>query len=523
MKKDILHSYHIFYFPFKWEKRGMENEYFSKRFNLDNIQPHPDSQWQNLPYPMTEEYKTELYNEKNFFYDFIHNLLYDSGKSNNIIRHFERKEAYDDNLAYEIKVFAGNVNTYHLHIKSIVLNLYSTGTGILLFYLENDNYPEVNDILRINQYGRRVFPPFLNVQTGILGTKKAELADHIAILGLKGDPGRYFEDFIGYNASSDTWTACKIIQNLIADLSDELAIKPVIDDRMHVVSWIGNEEWSNKIKGDANDIYNSDEWYKFLFVDGSYCTCQNDKMKNEIIDKHTFFRWQKEGSLFGVSRYSMVYLSNNSPFCREVTLRHFRTMYARMIELSLIQRASILKFSNEVTQLSGFSEKNESDLVDRISDFYSEYIRFVNQVYFREVTAQEQGIELYNLIQDKMKIYDQVKDLDKEISELHQYATLLEDKKRNKSLSLLTMIGAIFIIPSFIAGLYGMNIIDADSSEPLRRYFWITAILGFLSPLMVVLYLIYPGHKYRKWFLLLSGLFLLSAFVVFYFLLIINN
>ena len=373
--------------------------------------------------------------------------------------------------------------------------------------------------MRINQYGRRVFPPFLDVQTGVLGTKKAELADHIAILGLKGDPGRYFEDFIGYNSSSETLTACNIIHNLIADLTGDLIIEPVIYDRMQVVCWIGNNNWSEKIKEDADAVHQNDEWYRLLFIDGGDCTCQNDKLKRKILDEHTYFRWQKYGSLYGISRYSMVFLSANDYYCRETFMRIFRTMYARMVELSLIQRASILKFSDEVTRLSELRETNESDLADRISDFYREYIRFVNQVYFREVTAQEQGIEMYDMIQEKMKISSQVSDLDNEISELHQYATLIEDKKRNKSLSLLTMIGAIFIIPSFIAGFYGMNFIDITESPQLLKYSWIILVSGILlAPAMVVVYLRKRSKKNSFWLLIISALFILTSLLLFFFL-----
>lgn len=517
MDNNTLYSYHIFYFPFKWEKKGLEKEKFSTRFDLNNVIPTNNSSWENLPFPLTNEYLAELYNEKNFFYDFVHNVLYDSGEKNNIIRHFERKEAYQTDLVYEIKVIANNKeNIYYLRLKSIVLNLYSTGTGILVFYLENTKYSEFNDILRINQYGRRVFPPFISAKEGIPGTKRTELSDHIAIIGLNGPANRYFDDFISYAPSSTTWKACRFINSLIEDLSPELEIKPVIDDRMHVVSWIGNKDLANSIKeGTFIDNIN-DDWYRFLFIDGgSESTCQNNKLKKDILERHTFLRWQKYGCLYGISRYSMVFLSDSEDFSQDVLLRVYRTMYARMVELSLIQRASILKFADEVTHLSGLKETKSSELADKISDFYREYIRFVNQIYFREITAQEQGIEMYDMIQEKMKISEQVKDLDNEIGELHQYAMLLEDKERNNSLSILSMIGALFIIPSFIAAFYGMNIIDTDSLQCISLVSWISISIGLVfSPMMIILYFRSYGKKKRYLFLIYAALFLLIALMI---------
>lgn len=495
MENDTMFSYHIFYFPFKWEKRGLDKDKFSKRFDLSTIQPTSDSSWENLPFPRTEEYSAELYNEKNFFYDFVHNVLYDSGKTNNIIRHYERKEAYQTELIYEIKVIANNqVDIYRLRLKSIVLNLYSTGTGILIFYLENNQYSNFNDILRINQFGRRVFPPFLDIQNEVMGAKKAEMADYIAITGLNGRADRYSDDFIGYTTASKTWKACRFIDSLIEDLSPELEIEPVIDDRMHIVSWIGDKDLADKVKDESILSDKNDDWYRFLFIDGGGCTCQNDKMKKEIIEKHSYLRWQKYGSLYGISRYSMVFLSDNDAYSRDVFLRIFRTMYARMVELSLVQRASILKFADEVTHLSGLKEVKSSDLANKISDFYKEYIRFVNQIYFREITAQEQGIEMYDMIQEKMKIEVQVKDLDNEIGELHNYANMLEQKEQDRRITKITILGAIFLPATFLVSLFGMNTMPQTESIP--RFFldgkpflpfWISlSIIILLTVILVV-------------------------------------
>ena len=522
-----LYSYHVFYFPFKWEKKGFEKKLFSKRFNLANIEPVTGSSWEHLPVPLNDEYMTELYNEKNFFYDFVHNVLYDTGEKKNIIRHYERKEAYDTDLFYEMKVVANNkVDIYRLNLKSIVLNLYSTGTGILIFYLENHQYPDFSDILRINQFGRRVYPPYISISAGVNGTKSAELADFIAITGLKGSAARYFDDFIDYTCTSKTGKSCRFINSLIEDLSPDLEIFPVIDDRMHVVSWLGDNNLVKIVTDNTFMNEKSDDWYRFLFIDGGESPmCQNDEMKKELLKSHTYVRWQKWGSLYGISRYSMVYLTGNTDDSKGVFLRIFRTIYTRMVELSLIQRASILKFSDEVTELSDLETK-PNELAERIGDFYKEYIRFVNQIYFREVTAQEQGIDIYNMIQEKMKIAEQVKDLDNEIGELHQYAILLADKQRNESLSVLSKIGAIFIIPTFIAGYYGMNIISVVdisleniSSIPilkgLQLYGMIAMLAGvIIAPTMVLVYLSSVGKKKRYLYLVIAAIFILSALII---------
>lgn len=491
-----LFSNHIFIFPFKWQDKSVSRKTFLGEYDLLDIKPKRDSNWINLPYPLTTDYATELYNEKNFFYEFVHPVLYDEGKTHDpIVLHYERKEAYNNNnMVYEIDVIANKSSCYRLNLKSIGLNLYSTGTGSLVFYLENNDYSEFGDILRINQYGRRLFPPFLDKINGVLGCKYAELPNHIAIFGLNGSEYRYFENFEGYTEKTE-WKPALFIESLIDDFNENIEIRPVTDDRMHVLCRYENDKMSNVVKGsflESNNFKN--KWYRLLFVDGGKDPmCQNEELKDELLKSHSYTRWTSYGTLYGVARYSFILLSSKGvpQFIKD----HFRTMYARMVELTLIQRASILRFSEEVTELSKLKQDKSNDLTERISRLYKEYIRFVNQVYFREVTAQEQGIELYNLLQEKMKIGEQVKDLDHEIEELHNYANLIEQKAQDKRIAKITILGAIFLPATFLVGLFGINTLPESSKIPKYLFsgeafppFWIS--LAFISVATVVLIVI---------------------------------
>ena len=130
-------------------------------------------------------------------------------------------------------------------------------------------------------------------------------------------------------------------------------------------------------------------------------------------------------------------------------------MYARMAELVLVQKASVLRFSAEVTNLSNMDVK--SDFGRKVSSLYKEYIRFVNQIHFREVSAQDQGIELYQKLYDVMNLKNHVEKLDDEIEELYNYVSLREDRKTNSTMSLLTRIATIAVPMTVIAGIFGMN------------------------------------------------------------------
>jgi Mg2+ and Co2+ transporter CorA len=53
-----------------------------------------------------------------------------------------------------------------------------------------------------------------------------------------------------------------------------------------------------------------------------------------------------------------------------------------------------------------------------------------------------------------------VKGLNREIDELYQFARLLEDEKERKQMKLISWIGAILLVPTLIAALFGMNTIN---------------------------------------------------------------
>ncbi|GBD96034.1 MAG TPA: hypothetical protein ENG83_15230 [Nitrospirae bacterium] len=178
---------------------------------------------------------------------------------------------------------------------------------------------------------------------------------------------------------------------------------PVIDDRMFVVCWFGSDSSSNRLKekkktdGAEEMAYNSsNEWYKFIFVDGKDIGCASERMKRELIKSHTYDRWVESGTFFGITRYSLMCITNainpENSF-PEILRRHMERMYYQIAIILFAQRASILKFSDDVASLSSriraFIQKNESGKNKKTEDFeniaqdvkelHASYIRFVNR------------------------------------------------------------------------------------------------------------------------------------------------
>ena len=479
----MTHSYHIFMFPFQWKVSGMENENLSKQIDFDSIRFALDANWERVIFPTIEKEQQDLYNEKNYYYKFVHDALYDNGKQhNNLVRHYERVETKHGKVSYCIEC---SDKTYELDVEAINVNFYSTGVGLLSFYLKNERYPLLEDVLKINQFGRRVYPPFYSAIKN-----RKEIANSIIINGLNGRENGYSETFEKYEVTQDNQPS-EMITGMIREVATNICVEPVIDDRMYVVSWYKNDEWIGRLCDAEGEKYLDDhEWYRFVFVDNQWPTCQNDEMMHKLLERATYKRWQKWHSLYGVSRYSLV-MATNAGDTEQHLYDYFVTEYARMTELILVQKASVLRFSSEVTNISELS--SDKHLVKKVDSLYKEYIRFVNQIHFREVTAQDQGIEMYNMLYETMGLKEQVEKLDGEIEELYNYVSLTQDRRVNSTMSLLTWIATIAVPITVGASIFGMNAIafNGDENGTLKEWYnhwgWQFFIMVMLTVVVVVI------------------------------------
>jgi len=575
-KTPQMHSYHIFLFPFRWKNifdsdKENKNADLKKKFDLNVFEQNltKNSQWERENFKLDHPSK---YNEYNYFYDFVREVLYDLGEdlkipnneiNNTLIRHYSYTDS-DINKGnthfYHIKVKNGK--HYALEIDSILLNIYGTGVGVLSFHLRNRDYPNSDDILKINQFGRRIYPPFFGLTDDDIYSGKTknlccfdekdkeklfdnfgakmELADAIWIdTKKKYDKEKDKKDIKTYKFEEYLEKECNdklkpttfyhkgpfflplfikklFPENFFAEhwkdrKEKKVYIRPGLDDRMFVVTWYGNDKLANYLGEYHCQSYNyetDDWWYKYIFVDQKSPMVAHRKMKQKLINEHTYHRWAEYGTLFGMSRYSLVMLSSTletlaQPFINATfTVRHLQTMYYKMAELSLLQRTSVIAFSDEVTHISDTVHNDNTDndnLIRRIQNLYGMYILFVNKIYFREITAQEQGIEMYDILQRVMRVPNHVKDLDGELDELNRYAAMLEQKRENEEMKKHTILATIFLPAMLISGILGMNLFEGKEDIPGAIYslqahwFWWPVWIIF------ILILLWINQKNKKW------------------------
>ncbi len=497
MSEPIVISTHCFMFPFKWEVKknkdsALEDVGFNQRVNLEAFEFEIEkSGWVRDFLDDSDITRSPLhYNEYTYYHDFVRKIIFDTrdqSTGNDVMRHY-RFNGLTELAFFEFSVVPFETKKYNLSLKGLHLHIYKTGVGVLSFDFENfDQTTSKKDILIINEYGRRIYPQFTSDGFDLTAVKTAFLPDTVKYSydGMVIREER-FESFSGEQFKKNMrYSESFIPPKYIMDLFDRvhfgyhnskgqsgLFIEHITDDRMFVVSWYGNNEIAQELGNQKQDQYgyeNSNWWYCYLFGDKETPSISHNRMMVTQIKEHTYCRWAGYGTLFGITRDTFVCVSSDIPtlarFNAPPIKDHMITIYYQMVLLGLVQRASVLNFSGEVSDLSHEAyDLDTESMQEKVKQLYRSYIEFINKVYYREVTSQIQGIELYQLMQRVMNIEKEVTDLDNEITELHQYVSLLQDKERNKQSMLLNLLAVWFLPASFITSILGIGFISDRSS-----------------------------------------------------------
>jgi hypothetical protein len=521
-----LYSHHIFLFPFKWsyssvKKKSQEYSFIEKTDlkSLSKLMKETNTLWK----PFKFEFKGDAkrYNEWIYFYENVRESLFDVHDNEHLLDHYKKPlliqyDISEPNMTYCIAYSDEHKKgEFNLELEQITLNFYATGIGILAFHVNNRSFEDPNDILYINEYGRRFYPQFLinpsakeHYLTGVHG---AFLAESIAVK--IGDNHVFTENFNDLQKAENWESAAthhwlpNFISGLLGDrfinnkvdlqkiIQDSVFLTPLIDDRMFVMSHLVNDMMMQQLlphKATPDEdlmrplfpLQKNDFWYKYLFIDKREASIKDKNLEADLLEQHSYTRWIDNGQIFGMSRYSFVMLVKNS---QSWSLSHFQSMYFQIVVLCLAQRASVLRFSEEATKIQLDYQ------TDAIVPIYHKYIEFINKIYFREVTAQEQGIELYDQLQSIMRLDRQIQGLDMEFQELHNFLSMQEETNRNEKLDRITYWGLPIAVASLVLSFFGLNYFGSSqdtlkvdfsghfehNTEPAKSV-WAIGIIAFL-------------------------------------------
>lgn len=483
MEEERFFSKHTFMFPFQWDylDGSKKSDLYNRRTNLVQF----DRLFSSIGLLQKKSFfiggNARKYNEYTYFHPFVRSALYYKS-DDDLVRYYELDQKDGKYIINILKNGEPEGETFELALDSICMHVFDTGVGVLSFNLTNHKYSAPEAILKINDFGRRIYPQYLD-EDNRLKAKENFLANKIT-----GRLGRldFEEDFSAYENEIDAFATflppdhiLKVFgyaghdrindsnKNFVftrkAEHKNCIRIRQVTDDRMFFLCYYNNKKLANQMgelfkEADFNEVtlnYEQNEfWHAFIFGDGQLGSVYDKFLQKEEIKTHSYTRWlntnpndiHSDSALYGISRDSFVCLGN----WPELGF-HMQSIYYQMAVLCLTQRASSLRFSFEISEITRqlFNGKNIKSN-EPIKELYQNYIKFINRVYFREVSSQIQGIELYDILQKHMELDSDVKELDNEMEEVFQYSEMMEQAKLSRVANLYLPIAAV-------AGFLGIN------------------------------------------------------------------
>ena len=446
------------------------------------------------------------YSEYNYLHPFVRRAIFDTDEKNEM-RYLIRDDFTHMKLKYgwinKDKIV--DTRVIETTIESINLHLYDNQVALITIVTEGENIA-FDDLLRYNDTARRVYPPYLDHLSKNEGRQGEKVDEEITKLLLEntntaapklrsslipisvefsGMSGIIREDFKSISLGNKKEFLSSIITRLLepmtfdnSDISNRKAsicYSSFIDDRMFIISFLADDSVSRKLsKRNAKGMYpdkSSDDWYRFVFVDGdSSPSIANKTMKKELLEKSSYLRWVDKGLLYGFSPYSFIILGTYKEYFHRVIVRqHAKTIYYQMALILIFQRAMLLKFAEDVDRMTQrFS--NESMNVRLHNDaleLSQQFIKFVNKYLFIEVTPQQQGIEMYDKWLDIAEIPKLHIDVRRKITEMSEYIDDRNEAETNTQLRWLTQAGLPIILLGTILAFWG--IYESEIKNPSGR------------------------------------------------------
>jgi len=511
VSEDTIYSYHTFIFPFQIIKES-ENDssffkkYETKQFLKDSILNK--KYWKdvsledynadkNILNKSDKEFTLDYYNKMQYFNDAPLKAIY--GFGNPDVRVVTNYSFYPEiiknkaKLTIQVGITTNNYpKEFELNLNAIRLKIFNTNVAIMIFEAENHNYPKIEDIKLINEYVRRVLSPNLTLPSNpcafywAISFENTKLEEKL--LDVYDDEGKIKKAEVSVTKVLDpikdllTYPDSHMDKNLTSNITKYqnkkncYLIKPILDDRMFVCSFIISDEVINSINKkyveqdnlyitpENNKLYTNYKYeyeineksaknlYSIIYIDQSDSTCQNMHDIQTLLDRDLYTRWIDWGTIYGITHHSCVGISTST--CPTHIIDSFLTLYVEMSILTIVQRASIILFQKYASELTDGIEREKKKLnqkdINQLLNLQERYIAFQNQLLFFEVSPEEQGVEFYECLTKSLYINEEKQALAEQLESLYEATNVNQDSNFNLYATIVAVIALILAFVTFV-------------------------------------------------------------------------
>ncbi len=512
--KTDVYSYHTFILPFYYGKKGNVKAIDDTIFN-DNLQiseyleacdcsecSHGSD---NVTYDVKSYFRygsdNVAYNVKSYFTESANKLVCSKGQ---LVKVYTLKEQYQEGKFIIIKSKKGEdkekskgkieegeskgktEGKYNLDIFNIKLKLYKNGVGLLIYELENRDKKSLDDVNRINEFGRRIRAPFLNAEGQChLVAKQIEIQfnsneTRITSTFIK-DKTEKEENAENENTKKlDEKHIPQVVKKLIFSDNADLIIEAVDDDRMFVCCMVKDNYWSKLIADKKTwknfSDYQKEKLYKLAYIEGD-CSCQSDKMIDQIMDRTMYDRWIKYGTCDFITNHSFVRLTSNIDAIIDSVINPFLYQYVEFAAIALLQRATIKKVQDNLGDINDYTNSLfKKQKITEVSEYYSKQ---KSRTLMGKITFQEQGDEEYKIIRQELDIDAMKTECDNHLSALYNH--FYSEQQRGTNIVIIRLTIAVLLLTF-------MTIVNGLCSSTNCFCFIFKGLVGLFSIVIMIKY-----------------------------------
>lgn len=417
----IPYSYHTFLLPFEYS-----GEIQAQTPNTITEKGIPAGENYVFDYAMFQYFTPEA---RNLLFGAKYDYSYTSDMLENEVYVIEKKEGKRQ-----------PAKTFSLPVTGVRVLMHDNGVGLFMLSVENRDYPDLNDIAWINEYGRRISLPYLTDAPHELAAEK------ISLLGKTADFEKISKQYILFAHTPDG----DIIEPIRAVIEKAVGksgrIKPIIDDRMFVCCLIRNEKLSATLKEDG--LYSSEEVYRLAFVDANYASCPSERMRSEILGRCINDRWAPYGTIDVITHHSIFRLTGESEEIMNNVVNPFNNMYVHLAAGALLQRASIMHFSNgcahlskKITDALNTKKGITAPLKREIEKLNAKFVDACSCIFLDQLSAQEQAMEEFDMLRHELYIDTSFEALSEKIKALYDLTHIYTEQEENNMLNFIAYLG----------------------------------------------------------------------------------
>lgn len=337
-------------------------------------------------------------------------------------------------------------------------------------------YRSLDDALTFNKLGRIVYQSFAEQP------EEKKIANVAWLWTRDGDDERQLQVFKQPGISLQEEAFNSPLSNVVGEivwrffLSDakRTPLEPLLDDRMFVHTCLA-------LAGPKPAHRVGEQRYHAAF---SLATCvdrfddawesqsgyaYDRNFVRELLQPLTYTRWYGvDSNLYGFTRFSAIYMAFDGYFHKTIS-KHVRTMYLRMSVVVLFYRASVVYYAHRTAQLPNpptfnLMQKRVEEVHREVHDIHREMVCFANRHWFRELTYQDQGIEIFNLQRKAMDIEQEYEKARNDIERTYQFLDMqyqfLDMQYQSRFSKISEFVGIValaFAIVAVVIGIFNMG------------------------------------------------------------------